>query len=92
VTFLTLAFAELWHVFNMRNTRSDLWKNEITRNPWTWGALALCAAVLIFAIYIPLFGEVLDLVPPDLTMWTVILGMSTAPLIAWQAALEIRDC
>ncbi len=38
VTFLTLAFAQLWHVFNMRNTHSALWLNEITRNPWVWAA------------------------------------------------------
>jgi P-type Ca2+ transporter type 2C len=91
VTFLTLAFAELWHIFNMRNTRSGLWKNEIMRNPWAWGALALCAGLLIVAIYVPPFGEVLDLVPPDLAMWAVILGMSMGPLIAWQVALGILE-
>ena len=42
VTFLTLAFAQLWHVFNMRNSRSGILKNEITRNPMLWGALVLC--------------------------------------------------
>ena len=42
VTFLTLAFAQLWHVFNMRHPRSGLLRNEVTRNPWLWGALLLC--------------------------------------------------
>ena len=43
VTFLTLAFAQLWHVFNMRHPTSHLLYNEITRNSWIWAALALCA-------------------------------------------------
>ena len=40
VTFLTLALAQLWHVFNMRHPTSGLLRNEITRNPWIWLALA----------------------------------------------------
>ena len=38
VTFLTLAFAQLWHVFDMRHPRSAVLRNEISRNPWVWGA------------------------------------------------------
>jgi Ca2+-transporting ATPase len=36
VTFLTLAFAQLWQVFNMRHPRAGVMLNEITRNPWVW--------------------------------------------------------
>jgi Ca2+-transporting ATPase len=89
VTFLTLAFAQLWHVFNMRGARSDLWNNEVSRNPWVWGSLLLCSASLAIAIYLPPLAQVLGLVRPDLTMWTIILAMSLAPLIAWRAALEL---
>ena len=88
VTFLTLAFAELWHVFNMRLARSDFWENEVSRNPWAWGSVILCAAMLMVAIYVPPLAQVLGLVRPDLSMWTIILGMSMAPFIACQAALE----
>jgi P-type Ca2+ transporter type 2C len=84
VTFLTLAFAQLWHVFDMRIARSDLWINEVSKNPWIWGALLLCSALLMFAIYVPPLAQVLGLVRPDLTMWLVIIGMSLAPFIAGQ--------
>ena len=50
VTFLTLAFAQLWHVFNMRHKTSDLLRNEITCNPWIWGALAFCAGLMVTAV------------------------------------------
>lgn len=34
VALLTLAFAQLWHVFNMRDPGTGLLLNEVTRNPW----------------------------------------------------------
>lgn len=34
VSFLTLAAAQLWHVFNMRDHRAGLLLNNITTNPW----------------------------------------------------------
>ena len=51
VTFLTLAFAQLWHVFNMRHPQTGLLRNEVTRNPWLWGALVLCTALLAVPPY-----------------------------------------
>ena len=46
LSFLTLAFGQLWHVFNMRDTRAGLFRNKVTRNTYVWGALALCIAIL----------------------------------------------
>ena len=81
VTFLTLAFAQLWHVFNMRHPTSGLFHNEITRNPWIWAALALCAGILVTAAYVPSLSNVLHLVAPDIKMWGIVLAMSLAPLL-----------
>ena len=90
VTFLTLAFAQLWHVFDMRIAKSDLWKNEVSQNPWVWGALLLCSALLLVAIYMPPLAQVLGLIRPDLTMWIVIFGMSVAPLMAGQVVAMVQ--
>ena len=81
VTFLTLAFAQLWQVFNMRHKTSDLLRNEITCNPWIWGALAFCAGLMVTAAYVPSLSDVLHVVAPDGRMWTIILTMSLAPLL-----------
>jgi Ca2+-transporting ATPase len=86
VTFLTLAFAQLWHVFNMRNPHSGVLRNEVTRNPFVWGALTLCAALLVVPVYVAPMARVLHLVTPDLTMWAIVLTMSLAPLLLVQAA------
>jgi Ca2+-transporting ATPase len=85
VTFLTLAFAQLWHVFNMRHAHSGLLRNEVTRNPWVWGAIALCVVLLAVPPYLPPVARVLHLVPPTPIMWAVILCLSAAPLIVIQA-------
>ena len=80
VTFLTLAFGQLWHVFNMRHQTSGLVLNEISRNPWIWVALALCASILLTAAYVPSLSYMLHMVAPDLKMWGIIFLMSTLPL------------
>jgi Ca2+-transporting ATPase len=90
VTFLTLAFAQLWHVFNMRHPRSNVLRNEVTRNPWLWGSLMLCAALLAAPPYLAPIAHVLYLTPPTPIMWAIIFGMSIAPLVATQVAAAWR--
>jgi Ca2+-transporting ATPase len=84
VTFLTLAFAQLWHVFNMRHSRSGILQNEVTRNPWLWGSLLLCIVLLAVPPYLAPMAHVLHLAPPTLAMWVIILALSAAPLVVTQ--------
>ncbi|MDE2068990.1 MAG: cation-transporting P-type ATPase [Bradyrhizobium sp.] len=85
VTFLTIAFAQLWHVFDMRGSRSGLFFNEITHNPWVWAALGLCGSLLAIPPYWPLIAEVLHLEPLTKTMWSVVAGCSLAPMLLTQS-------
>ena len=84
VSFLTLAMAQLWHVFNMRSRESGLLANDIVRNPWVWVALALCIALLAAALYTPDLARLLRLVPPDRRGWGIILTFSALPLLLGQ--------
>ncbi len=84
ISFLTLSFSRLWHVFNMRDAGSNLLSNEITRNPFIWQALALCVALLSAAVYVPGLSEILHLVKPGVSGWLLILFMSLLPLIPAQ--------
>jgi Ca2+-transporting ATPase len=84
VTFLTLAFAQLWHAFNMRHPQSRLIRNEVTRNPLVWGAMLLCAVLLAVPPYFEPIADVLHLASPTATMWAIILGLSLAPLVVTQ--------
>jgi P-type Ca2+ transporter type 2C len=89
ISFLTLAFARLWHTFNMRDRGTAFFRNEVTRNPFVWAALALCAGLLVLAIYLPGLSSVLSLEPPGVKGWLLILGMSLVPWLGGQI-LKIR--
>jgi len=84
ISFLTLAFARLWHVFNMRDYDSGLFRNEITVNSYVWGALGICTGLLLFATYTPGVSMVLSLIHPGLQGWGLILAASFVPLILGQ--------
>jgi P-type Ca2+ transporter type 2C len=88
VSFLTLAAAQLWHVFNMRNVGTNIGRNAITTNPYVWGALVLCGILLLLAVYLPLLATVLRTVPIGLNGWLLVLGMSLLPTIVGQVLKE----
>ena len=84
ISFLTLAFTQLWHVFNLRGPGGSLFRNNITRNPYIWGALILCTIITIGAVYLPGPARILKLTDPGFTGWMVVLGMSVLPLLVGQ--------
>lgn len=91
LSFLTLAMAQLWHVFNMRGTHSKLIVNEITSNKWIWFALLICFGLIGMAIYVPPLANVLKLIQPTLSEWKVVFVMSLMPLIIGQLTLLFID-
>ncbi|KDB03006.1 ATPase [Defluviimonas sp. 20V17] len=86
VTFLTLAFAQLWQVFNMRSDRTRALNNEITRNPWIWASLALCVTLLVLPPHVPALAGLLGLVPLDAAHWRFVVFFSALPMLLWQVA------
>ncbi|MDX1774966.1 MAG: cation-transporting P-type ATPase [Desulfobulbales bacterium] len=87
ISFLTLAFAQLWHVFNMRDKSSGLINNAIVRNSFVWGALVLCSLLTVATVYVPLLAQVLQVTDPGATGWMLIIGMSLLPMIVGQIGL-----
>jgi Ca2+-transporting ATPase len=85
VSFLTLAFAQLWHVFNMRDARAGIIRNDVVANRYVWGALVLCVGLLLGAVYLPVIARTLQTVPPGADGWAIILVMSALPLVGGQA-------
>jgi len=90
VSFLTLAFAQLWHVFNMRERGSKFVMNEITRNRYVWGALLLCISLILIAVYVPGLATVLKVVDPGMDGWSLIIAASLFPLIVGQGIKALR--
>jgi Ca2+-transporting ATPase len=91
VSFLTLSVSRLFHVFNMRNPDSGLLRNEITRNPFVWGALVLCIALLGLAVYVAPLANVLEVTPPGVDGWLLVLGASLVPVLVGQTYLVFRS-
>jgi Ca2+-transporting ATPase len=90
VSFLTLAFAQLWHVFNMRQPESGVLVNEVTRNRYVWAAVGFCVLLLFGAVYLPGVAGVLEIQPPGAEAWGLIALMSLVPLAVGQVVLGVR--
>jgi Ca2+-transporting ATPase len=84
VSFLTLAFCQLWHVFNMRDRGSGLVENDITRNRFVWGALGLCTVLLLGAVFLPGLSHVLKVADPGAAGWALMGVMSLIPFVVGQ--------
>lgn len=87
VSFLTLALAQVWHVFNMTEPGQGAIANDVTRNPYVWGAILLCLVLVLLACYLPPLAAVLKLTEPDAPIWAVILVASLLSMAAGRIAL-----
>ncbi|WP_372918442.1 cation-translocating P-type ATPase [Salegentibacter sp.] len=90
VAFFSLAFAQLLHVFNMREATENIFNNQVTRNKFIWYALAFCFAVLVAAYHIPAISEALSFHELEMRIWGLITITSILPLIIIQLIKLIR--
>jgi len=84
VSFLTLGFAKLGFVFNLRDRGSSWWKNDVMQNPWLWGSIGLCTVLLILAVYLPGLTDVLQTQALDRGAWMLVLGIAIIPMVVGQ--------
>ncbi|MCC0030552.1 MAG: cation-transporting P-type ATPase [Brucellaceae bacterium] len=85
--FYTLALAQLWHVFNMRNWRENLLTSRVTRNAYVWMALLLCVAILVVAHLQPTIAGALQLTALPADAWYAVAALSIAPLIVGEVVV-----
>jgi len=84
ISFITLAFAQLWHVFNMRDVGSSFFRNDITGNPFIWGSLVLCTGLIAASVYVPILSSVLKVENPEVDGWILAFVMSIIPWVIGQ--------
>ncbi len=84
IAFITLTFAQLFHVFNMSSPGSGFLNNEITRNKWVWMAVVICSGLILLVFAVPGLRLVLWLSAFSLKLWLVALAASLLPLIIFQ--------
>ena len=84
VAFITLTFAQLFHVFNMSSLHSKLLVNEITKNKFVWLALLICTGLLILVFVSPQMRLVLKLAVLPGKIWIVSIVAGLLPLVLIQ--------
>lgn len=63
LAFYTLVLSQLIHVFNIPKRDSSFFVNEVTKNPWVWGAIWLCLLLTALGYAVPAMRTALSLVP-----------------------------
>jgi Ca2+-transporting ATPase len=63
MAFYTLIIAQLLNVFSIPRNSVSFLKNEVTSNPWIWGAIALSVIITFLAYSIPAMANTLSLIP-----------------------------
>jgi Ca2+-transporting ATPase len=89
IAFITLTFAQLFHVFNMSSLHSKLIVNEITTNKFIWFALLLCVGLLALVFMVPELRLVLKLNVLSPQLWIVAILAGVLPLIGIQTYVSI---
>ena len=89
VAFLTLALAQLWNIFNVRDPGAGLFLNEVTRNAYVWGAIVLCLGLIGLSIWLPWLAVLLGLPDPGWAGLLIAVSASFLPLVLGQAWLLV---
>ena len=84
VAFLTLSLGHLWNVFNLRDPRTGPILNDVSRNRYVWGAVAICLALIATAVWLPGFSGLLKLEPPGHAALALAGGASLVPVLLGQ--------
>lgn len=80
MAFVTLALAQVFHVFNARSQVRSAFTSRLFANFWLWAAVAACLILQAAALYVPLLQKVLHTVPPAASDWGVIAACSLMPV------------
>ena len=81
ITFMTLAFVQLVHVFNARSQTRSAFDARLFTNGWLWGAVLLCIVLQLAAVYVPFLRTILHTVPLRARDWGVVVGCALLPLL-----------
>lgn len=83
--FITLAFAQLFHVFNMSSIHSNLLVNEITKNKFVWIAILICITLIVVVYLIPQMRSILGLEVLSSEIWITSILAGLIPVLLVQA-------
>jgi Ca2+-transporting ATPase len=91
LAFLSLGFAQLFHVFNAWVENGSVFKQGIFSNRNVWWAIALTTALMCLAVYLLGLQMILKTTPPSLAEWLVIGLAASVPVIVIETYKMIAE-
>lgn len=89
IAFYTLAFAQLFHVFNMSSPRSRVFVNEVTANKFVWIALVICTVLIGLVYFTPQMRVILGLKLLPLHIMALAVIAAAIPLVIIQTFKQV---
>ncbi|MDF1523022.1 MAG: HAD-IC family P-type ATPase [Trueperaceae bacterium] len=81
IAFSTLALTQVAHTFNARSVRESVVSRRTFANGWVWGAVLLCLALQLLAVYQPGLQRVLGTVALDPRDWALVASLALLPVV-----------
>lgn len=85
IIFAALAIDTLFYAFSCKNLRKNIWQYNPFSNLYLIGCMIFSLSMLLIAVYIPTFQNLLKTVPLNLFDWTLLLGLGILNLILIEA-------
>jgi Ca2+-transporting ATPase len=90
LAFMTLAFAQVFHLGNARGEGPVLSPRRILGNRYALGAAMLAVALQLLAALLPSLSQVLRVTPLSTPDWMVVGALGLVPAVAGQAIKSAR--
>jgi len=90
MAFMTLAFAQLFHLGNARAETPVLNLKRALSNPYAIGALALSIALQLLVVYADPLARILGVVPLAAREWLIVISFALVPAVVGQA-IKLRQ-
>ena len=90
LAFMTLAFAQIFHLGNARSAEPVLSPRRVLGNPFALGAAALAVALQLLAGLVPPLSRVLRVTPLSAAEWLIVAVLGLVPAVVGQALKLVR--
>lgn len=85
IIFAALAVDTFFYAFSCKNLRKNLWQYNPFSNLYLIGCILFSFFMLLMAVYLPVFQNLLKTVPLNLFDWLILLGLGMINLILIEA-------
>ncbi|MEO8452660.1 MAG: cation-translocating P-type ATPase C-terminal domain-containing protein [Gemmatimonadota bacterium] len=90
LSFMTLAFAEIFHLGNARSSRPVMSPKTAFANKSALGAAVAAVLIQIAALEVAPIAAILHLTPLSIEDWAAVIGLAALPAVAGQALKAVR--